>query len=199
MRGVAGNSEDAQRIIGQALSRAGLANAQLQFGDVATITPAGCAALDTYRQVRNSASRRISASQTRYELAPMGEGGQLGGTAVIEIDTAGAEDFALVGIEPTGEITTLVPNRQAFLQAMAQSNNRITDEGNGRYRVNIDVTHDRWSGLLLLTGTGLDAGLIAPPIGGRGPDWQGQFLQAASNGGWRGDMVWFQMEDRQPD
>jgi serine/threonine-protein kinase len=41
--------------------------------------------------------------------------------------------------------------------------------------------------------------LLAPQIGARGPDWQQQFLSAASNGGWRADMVWFQTVDQQPD
>ena len=75
----------------------------------------------------------------------------------------------------------------------------ITELGNGRYRVNIDVTHFGWSGLLLLTGNGpFDRDIIAPPVGERTPAWRDRFV-AASNGNWQGDMVWFQTVDQQQD
>ncbi len=121
MRGVAGNSSAAQNELGQALTRAGLANASLSFADVASITPAGCSALDTYRQIRNDGVSRISTNQTRYEMAPLQSGqyaGQPGATVVLEINPGNAPDFALVGIEPSGVITTLIPNRDALLAAI---------------------------------------------------------------------------------
>lgn len=202
MRGVAGNGAAAQNELGQALTRAGLANASVSFGDVAPITPAGCSALDTYRQIRNDGASRISSSQTRYEMAPLQTGqnaGQSGASVAIEIDPGNAPDFALVGIEPTGAITMLLPNREALLAAMNQPGSEISDQGNGRYRINIDVTHSSWSGVMLVTGSNFDAALLAPQIGARGPDWQQQFLSAASNGSWRADMVWFETVNQQPD
>jgi hypothetical protein len=202
MRGVAGNGGAAQNELGQALSRAGLANASVSFGDVAPITPAGCSALDTYRQIRNDGASRISSSQTRYEMAPLQTGqnaGQSGASVALEINPGNAPDFALVGIEPTGAITTLIPNREALLAAMNQPGSEISDQGNGRYRINIDVTHSSWSGVMLVTGTNFDAALLAPQVGARGPDWQQQFLSAASAGNWRADMVWFETVDQQPD
>ena len=93
----------------------------------------------------------------------------------------------------------LLQNRDALLNAMNQPGSEISDLGNGRYRINIDVTHSNWSGVMLVTGTNFDANLLAPPIGARGPDWQQQFLSAASNGGWRADMVWFETVNQQPD
>jgi serine/threonine protein kinase len=202
MRGVAGNGAAAQNELGQALTRAGLANASVSFGDVAPITPAGCSALDTYRQIRNDGASRISSSQARYEMAPLQTGqnaGQSGASVPVEINPGDAPDFALVGIEPTGAITMLLPNREALLNAMNQPGSEISDQGNGRYRINIDVTHSSWSGVMLVTGTNFDAALLAPMVGARGPDWQQQFLSAASNGGWRADMVWFETVNQQPD
>lgn len=202
MRGVAGNGAAAQNELGQALTRAGLTNANLSFGDVASITPAGCSALDTYRQIRNDGASRITSSQARYEMAPLQTGqnaGQTGASVPVELNTGDAPDFALVGIEPSGVITTLIQNREALLQAMNQPGSEISDQGNGRYRINIDVTHSSWSGVMLVTGTNLDPALLAPQVGARGPDWQQQFLSAASNGNWRADMVWFETVDRQPD
>ena len=49
----------------------------------------------------------------------------------------------------------LLPNREALLAAIEPAgDSEISDQGNGRYRINIDVTHNGWSGVLLLTGTG---------------------------------------------
>ena len=89
-------------------------------------------------------------------------------------------------------ITPLLLGRDALRQEIAQRQQPgSADLGNDRYRLNIDITHDGWSGFLLLTGTGpFDAGLIAPAVGARGPNWQQQFLAAASSGNWRVNMVW---------
>jgi serine/threonine-protein kinase len=202
LRGVAGNVEAARGEIGQALSRAGLAGASTSFDDVATIIPAGCSALDTFRGIRNSGSGRISSAETRYELSMLSEGnnaGQPGAQVPIEIDASGASDFALLGIQPTGEITPLLLSRNALQQEIANGNSRISDLGNDRYRITIEITHNGWSGFLLLTGTGpFDAGLLAPPVGERGPNWQQQFLAAASSGNWQGNMAWVRTQDQQP-
>jgi serine/threonine-protein kinase len=194
MRGVAGNAGTAQSELSRALSGAGIANANVGIGDVASIMPAGCSALDTYRQIRNDGAPRISTSQTRYQMAQLQSGqnaGQIGASVPVEINP-GDSDFALVGIEPSGEITMLIPNREALIAAMGQPGSEISDQGNGRYRINIDVTHSSWSGVMLVTGTNFDPALLAPQVGARGQDWTQQFISAASNGNWRGDMVWFQ-------
>ena len=69
-----------------------------------------------------ASSRRISTTQTRFELAIRADGDNAGGggAGAIEIDVGGAaEDFALVGIQPSGEITLLLDGRDAFQQALA--------------------------------------------------------------------------------
>jgi serine/threonine-protein kinase len=198
MRGVAGNVPTARGEVNESLSRAGLAGATTGFDDVATILPAGCSALDAFRQVRNDGADRISSRRARYELSTL-QGGQLGARVPIEIDTNAAPDFALAGIEPSGEITPLLLGRAALQERMANSGDQIADLGNGRYRIGIDITHDGWSGFLLLTGTGpFEASLIAPDVGERGPDWQQQFREAASRGNWRSNMLWVRTQDQQP-
>jgi len=204
MRGVAGDSGAAEREISTALTGAGVQNARLDFGDVAPITPAGCAALDTYRQVRASSSTHLSVAQPRFEMMMQPPGmpysGQNAANAVIDFDfgTSGS-DFAIVGIEPSGVITTLIPSRNDLQSALAQSVNGrpIADLGNGRYRLHIDLDHDGWSGIMLISGQGpFVPDLVAPPIGARGPSWQEQFMAAAGQGNWRAEMVWFESVDR---
>ncbi|HWT12969.1 MAG TPA: serine/threonine-protein kinase, partial [Allosphingosinicella sp.] len=205
MRGVAGDGEAARRELASALASAGVENARLDFADVAPILPAGCAALDTYRQVRASSGRHLSIAQPRFEMAMQPPGlpyaGSIAANAVIDLDLGdAATDFAIAGIEPSGAITALIPSRTDFQAAVAQSVNGrpIADQGNGRYRLNVDLDHQGWSGLILVSGQGpFVPDLIAPPVGARGPAWQQQFLAAASQGNWRVEMVWFESVDRE--
>jgi serine/threonine protein kinase len=197
MRGVAGNGEDARRMLGAALTDARLANAQVDFGDVAQIIPAGCTALDSYRQIRSTEPRRMATAQTRFEAAPRGDG-QLAAPALIDLNLDGAaQDFALLGIQPTGEITMLLDGRAAFQSALANPQGGITDLGNNRYRLLVSTTHIGWSGLMFVTGRGpFDAALLAPTVDSRNPDWQRAFRSAASANGWRAEMVWYESVDR---
>ncbi|WP_114952156.1 serine/threonine-protein kinase [Sphingosinicella terrae] len=206
MRGVAGDSAAAQRELGQALEGANLTGASIDFGDVAPITPAGCAALDTYRQTRASEATHLSVPAPRFEMRMQPPGmpyaGEQAANAVISFNFAdSAADFAILGIEPSGVITTLFPDRGAFQQMLEQSRARgglpITDDGNGRYRLNIDLDHQGWSGIILISGSGpFEADVVAPPIGSRGPSWQQSFLSAAAERNWRVEMVWFESVDR---
>jgi eukaryotic-like serine/threonine-protein kinase len=200
MRGVAGNGGDARRMLGEALTNARLSDARLDFGDVAQIIPAGCTALDSYRQIRSTEPRRMATTQTRFEAATRDDG-QLAAPALVDLNLGGAgEDFALLGIQPTGEITMLLDGRDAFQNALANPQGGITDLGNNRYRLMISTTHIGWSGLMFVTGRGpFDAGLLAPTVDSRNPDWQRLFRNAASANGWRAEMVWYESVDRVAD
>ncbi|WP_129791368.1 serine/threonine-protein kinase [Sphingosinicella sp. CPCC 101087] len=202
LRGVAGDDAAAQREIAQALSGAGIDDSRLDFGNVAPITPAGCAALDTYRQVRQSSDYRLSVAEPRFEMMMQPPGtpyaGRPAANAVVDFNFGEADlDFAILAIEPSGAITNLVPDRASFREAMAAPGSPIVDQGNGRYRLNIDLDHQGWSGIILVSGQGpFESDLVAPPFGSRGPDWQQRFLSAAAEGNWRVEMAWFESVDR---
>lgn len=205
MRGVAGDSAAAQREIAEAVSRAGVSGARVDFGDVAPITPAGCAALDTYRQVRAESDLRLSVARPRFEMVPMAAGeyaGREASTAVIDFDFRESNaDFAILGIEPTGAITPLIVGREDFDRRLAASvdGRPIARAGDGRYRLSIDADHAGWSGIILVAGEGPFPGdVVAPPIGARGPSWQSDFLRAAAAQGWRVEMVWYESVNRDP-
>lgn len=207
LRGVAGDPEAAQREINQALAQAGVRNATLNFGDVAPITPAGCAALDTYRQMRATRDLRLSATQPRFEMVMQPAGAiyanQEAATAVVNLDIANpSAQFAILGIEPSGVITRLIANRADFETRLAQSINGrpIASRGNDRYTLNIDLNHDGWSGIILITGREpFDADVVAPPMGSRGPAWRDRFVAAAAERGWQVEMVWFESVNREQD
>ena len=207
LRGVAGDPEAAQRELNQALTQAGVANGQLNFGDVAPITPAGCAALDTYRQMRATRDLHLVATAPRFEMVMQPPGAiyanQEAATAVVNLNLGNPNlQFAILGIEPSGVITRLIANRTDFETRLAQSVNGrpIASQGNDRYTLNIDLNHDGWSGVILITGREpFDADVVAPPMGSRGPAWRDRFVAAATERGWQVEMVWFESVNREQD
>jgi len=198
MRGVAGDQNVARDQIRAALAQAGSPNATVNFDDVAQITQAGCAALDTYRQIRATQGGHLTSPQTHYEEVIQQDGryaGRLASNPLLDLNLDDpSRDLALLGIEPSGQITVLLPSRAQFEQVLASSTagRPISREGNNRFRIHVDSDHSGWSGFLLITGRGpLDASLIAPGIGARDPAWRDRFLAAASAGNWSAEMVWY--------
>lgn len=206
MRGVAGNAANAQADLTRTLQSAGITDATINFGDVAPITPAGCTALDSYRQVQAADADRLTVPSPRFEMEMQPAGAQYAGkeasNAVINLSLGDPElDFALIGIEPSGAISTILPSRAAFQEALAASENGkpIQDLGGDKYRLAVDVDHEGWSGVMLVTGKGpFDPAIVQPPIGARGPDWQQSFVSAAAANGWNTEMVWFASVNEQP-
>lgn len=203
LAGVAGNPERAQGEIGRALAGQGIRGATIDFAEVSPITPAGCAALDAYRQVRNDAANRLSVPQRRFEMRMQEPGsayaGQVAANAVVEIGIGDpSRDFAVVGLEPSGLVDTIFPDRAAFEAELKASTDGkpLASLGGDRYRMQLDTDHQGWSGILLISGKGpFDPKLIAPPIGARGPDWTNRFVSAAAEKGWQTDMVWYKTVD----
>lgn len=199
MTGVAGNPTAAMNEISRALTGRKVENADINFDAVSPITPSGCAALDAYRQIRSPDGRRLSAEQTKFELRMQGPeeayAGELAANGIINLNP-GTADFTMLGIEPSGVITGLFPNRADFEQKMAASGGKIAKIGDNRFRLELDSDHVGWSGILLVTGKGpFDGKLVGPPLGARGPDWLDKFVSAAAQGGWQTDMVWYKQVD----
>ncbi|MGQ0659492.1 protein kinase domain-containing protein [Sphingosinicella sp.] len=207
VRGVAGDERAAQSELTQALQRAGIANGTVDFGDVAPITQAGCAALDTYRQVRATSDYHLSVPALRFEMTRQPAGAAYAGreasNAIIDFNFGNLQgDFALMGIEPNGVISYTVPDRADFDARLAQSRNGrpIADLGGDRYQLHIDADHEGWSGIILINGRGpFPQDVVAPQVGARGPTWQQRFLSAAAERNWRVEMVWYQSINRERD
>ncbi|EGI55306.1 kinase domain protein [Sphingomonas sp. S17] len=203
LTGVAGNPTQAQSEIVRTLQAQGLTASAIDFADVSPITQSGCAALDAYRQIRATGRNRLSVPQRRFEMRTQPPGsayaGKLAANAIIGITIGNPSlDFALVGLEPSGAIDMLIPNRAAFEEQMRASRNGvpITDLGGDRYRLQLDLDHQGWSGLLLITGKGpFDASVIAPPLGARDAAWRTTFVERAAERGWQADMIWFRSVD----
>ena len=196
LTGVAGTPSAAQREIGRALADGGVPSADIDFQQVSPIIASGCAALDTFRQIRSSDPPRLSVPQRAFEMRmqPAGEqfAGRRAANALVTLAIGNpASDFTLIGIEPSGKITPIIPDRRTFT-ALPKDGKVITDIGGDRYRLQIDLDHEGWSGLLLLVGKGpFEGAVTAPPLGARGPDWRNRFVTAAAERGWTAEMIWF--------
>jgi eukaryotic-like serine/threonine-protein kinase len=207
LTGVAGDPSAAQNEIGRTLTSQHIANADLDFAQVSPITPAGCAALDAYRQISSPDPRRLVVAQRQFEMRRQGPEqaypGKIAANAIISVNIADPSlDFALVGLEPSGKIDPLIPSRAAFAEVLRTSRKGIpvTDLGGDRYRLQIDLDHQGWSGLLLMTGKGpFDPGVVAPPLGARGAEWRDKLVQLAAERNWQATMVWFKSVDEAPD
>lgn len=199
--GVAGSPAAAQAAVAEAASKAGVVLAEMNLQDVAPVQREVCEPLNVFRAIRADTSangRRLSSAQAKYEIMRQ-DNGILEARAVIEMALRDPGlNFAIFGLEPTGEITALADSRAAF-QALAQGNPLITVEPNDTYKLSMRTDHQGWSGILLLTGQGPFAPeLVAAPPSGRGADWNQKVLDAARAGGWRAEMVWYRTADQQP-
>jgi serine/threonine protein kinase len=207
LTGVAGNPSAAQAEISHALASQGGNSALLDFSEVAPITPAGCAALDAYRQIGAPDDTRLSVAQRKFEMrrqaGDTAYAGTVAANAIVKVAVQDPRtDFTLVGLEPSGKIDLLIPSRAAFRAQLASSRNGvpITDLGTDTYRLQIDLDHQGWSGLLLITGRApFDPAVVAPPLGARGADWRDRLVSLAAERGWQADMVWFKSIDEQRD
>ncbi|WP_230631411.1 serine/threonine-protein kinase [Sphingomonas sp. Leaf37] len=203
LTGVAGNPGEAQTEIVRTLQAQGLTASAIDFAEVSPINRSGCAALDAYRQIRATGPNRLSVTQRRFEMRTQAAGtsyeGKLAANAPVVIAIGDPSlDFALVGLEPSGAIDMVIPDRAAFRSALLASRGGlpISDLGSDRYRMVIDLDHEGWSGLLLVTGKGpFDARLIAPPLGQRDAAWRSELVERAAERGWQADMLWFRSVD----
>ena len=202
LTGVAGRPAEAQAAIARVVQGAGAALDSADFSDVAPISASECGSVDAFRQIRADGTPHLTVAQRTFEVAKLGPdsnyAGQVGARTVTNLDLTGVEDFALYGLEPSGEISPIISNRKAF-EAMPKAGVPIADLGNGRYRFSIDANHTGWSGILLLTGKGgFSDALVTGSAGSRGADWPQRFATAARENGWRSEMVWFKMVDEVP-
>ena len=209
MRGVAGNVGSAARPrSARRCARRRAADARLEFGDVATIIPAGCSALDTYRQIRSSEAppdrdrpgraTRWSHRTERQLCRPSRR--QCGRR---DHRRSAARDFALLGIQPSGDDHPCCSAAAAPSSRCSSGRRRpaISDWAMAATGCTSTSTHDGWSGSAAdRHGRGPFPGLIAPELGSARPGLAASASSPPRAGnGWRGEMVWFQTVNQTPD
>ncbi len=203
--GVAGNTAAAQASLSSAVTAKGVRIAKVDFEDVAPIQPVACAALDAYRALKSPVAGDLVTDQVKYEKSPIAVGAQAGQSAAVPQIHISAnalrEDIAIIGIETSGAMTDLIPDKATLLKLVS---NPDTDTGslNADGSITLKVTQGDvgWAGILTVRGRGpFDPALVAPPPMARGADWRARLDAAAKAKGWKADMVWFKIVDEVPD
>ncbi len=198
--GVAAAPARAEQALSDAATTAGLRIAATDFSEVAPISGGECASIDAFRSIRAGGAPHLSVPQRKFEMSVLPQdsayAGQLGARAVVNLDLSDRSvQFALYGIEPNGEISTLVADRKAF-EDIVPNNPLVADLGGGHYRLLIEANHSGWSGIVVVTTTGASsASLVATAPGQRTDAWRQKFDAAAAANGWKAEMVWFKMVD----
>lgn len=201
MGGVAGSPAAAQTEIAGALSSAGAANANIDFAAVAPIQPGGCAAIDAYRQMRNSEAPRLATDQRKWEISRHDDTGNPAGPnvarVIIRVSDPGADqDMTLFGIEPSGKFGELLGSRADFDSAASSPQSSGVSKRDGGYELQLDLDHQGWSGLIFVTGKGPFQGdVLRPELGARNVAWKDKLLKNGSDSGWKADMLWIKTVD----
>ncbi len=200
--GVAGRPSDAEASIFRTVQGSGAKVSASDFSGVAPISPSFCAVLDGLRPIRAAAPQRLTLSQAKYEIAPLSEGenaGQIGALLVLDLNlNLLANDFALYGVEESGEISQLIGSKAQFLSLVDNEGIQIDRlPGPNQYRIRIDgVRGVGWSGFIMLTGDGGFSEALMKDY--RAPNWKERFDRAAQANGWKAEMVWFKFVDEVP-
>ncbi len=200
LRGVAGKTGEAQAMIDQMLKARGVHASSIDLADVSPIDARDCGPLEAFRQIRASGQSSLSVAQRKFEMIKLpddagADAGKLGAQAVIELNLNDMkDDFALVGIEETGEMARFVGTGKEITD-----NPDIDKLPNGGYRFKLNTTHTGWSGILMLIGKGpFDESLLTGTTGSRDSGWPGRFLNIAHQRGWKAEMVWYRTVDEVP-
>ena len=207
MTGVAGSPANAQSKISQALAKAGLPKATINFDEVAVIRPAGCSALETYSRIRKAGTQHMSVAQREFERVPQPAGAQypLASQGVITVKAPAEGDFTIFGIEPEGILSPLVSSREELDQYVAsfreapESERLVVSTGPGVYQIKPMMNHTGWSGLVMISGDPpFDPGITQPALDARGEEWESNFVATASERDWKSEMIWFKSVDKIP-
>jgi eukaryotic-like serine/threonine-protein kinase len=185
-----------------ALTRAlqdGGAKVTLEADRIGPIDRGACTFLDSVRAIRSEKSQ-LAGAQAVYEMRMDGAAGMAGKVAARTEQTfdigAPEKAFNVFGVDPNGEVTFLM-NRGDVPKMVGIKLVDVLD--NDRFRLKIDTDSRGRVGYLVITGNSpLDQNWAKSPPYSRDAGWQQRFIEAAKNGGWKSDMIWFDVEDASP-
>jgi hypothetical protein len=176
---------------------------------VAQIQPAGCSALNAFRQINKAEPGSLTASQYKFERSVQPAGlayeGQKGSGGEHQSE-ARRPEFQPARHRTVRRDTQIFADRAAFDEFRKQEEGTpaeqrvVTDLGDDGYSVKISSDHEGWTGYLFLKGKEpFPKEVTAPALGARGPSWQESFATAAADRDWKAAMVWVKLVDETPD
>ena len=98
---------------------------------------------------------------------------------------------------PTEFVSMFMMNRASVPEMV--KNTRVAVLDNDRYRLNIDTNSVGRVGILVIVGNPvIDNQWAKSPAYSRDDSWKQRFEEASKKGGWKSDMIWFNVEDSTP-
>ena len=159
---------------------------------VARIGSNECPAIDVPRRLRQDDGGRM-----RIESSDVGRDKSMGlaETRLILNFKGSDKSMALFGIEPSGQVTWLLPDFNA-LKALKDAPVGFVQDNPRNYQFTLRADHLGWTGVLLVTGDG--------PLAANKPQYTvtgshefGDWLQSAtSHGEWHTEMQWYRIQSR---
>jgi serine/threonine-protein kinase len=194
--GVAASPTAVQSALQAAAASARIQVADIELQSIATTPPGLCSTLDAMRPFRAATSQtgqNLTAAQDSFAVMKQADGKEAG-RAIVTATPPPQGDFAVAQLGADDGLGLIAPDRQTF-QTLASAGavvSKVPDAGG--YRLQADYAKPGWSSVVLLTGQGpFPKALLTQPAGPRSAAWASQFASAASAGGWRVEMAWYEI------
>jgi serine/threonine-protein kinase len=197
--GRSGDSASAQAAIDQRLGRFGIDASTIDFSAVRPVNARDCRLLQTMRAIRSIGQPRLTVESQTFEIERATQNmpqagvnaGDLAARPVFEFDLNGLQgDLAVIALDGGGNLH--FGGERGDVEQAPQVRPGVR-------RIEVASTSKGWEGVILLTGNGpFPRNLLEGPASARSEQWSQDFLTAAQRGGWKAEMVWYQIVDERP-
>jgi hypothetical protein len=191
LTGVADDPERAGETI-RGLMRNDSAPTEVTIDRVARIGSAGCPAIDVSRRLRRDDGGRMRIMSDGVVVNP---GMGLAEARVALAFRSGDQAMALFGIEPSGAVTTVLPDKDS-LKLLAKEDVGYIEPKADSHEFSLRSDHIGWTGLILLTGSTPFAGKLTQGEVHTPADFAAIVERGTAGGGWASEMVWYKIEPR---
>jgi eukaryotic-like serine/threonine-protein kinase len=202
IKGVARDTAAVQKLVSDAIAAKGLTLANLDTNGVAPLTRQdACPLLTEYNSIK-SETTTLGSPQVKWEMsvpADSTDGKPMAKTIVNFRIDPGTSDFAMFGLQNTGDGIVLIQDLGQLQDATFRQGYGISDLGGGRYEMGLDQSETGWAGILIVRGSGpIAQDIILPSAAQRTPQWEQSFNQIAASKGWHTEMIWMNTVDEAP-
>ena len=160
---------------------------------IARIPPTECPAIDEPLKLRKSVGGRLRVTGDPFILGTAGDANKPLALARVEIALDKKDQsMALFGVEPSGEVTWILPDK-ASLEALKGYDVGYKNPEEGHYEFNVYPDHTGWTGLFLIVGDKPLAKTEPQLTKQRSAAFVADLKQAIPGGDWDSDMYWFRI------
>lgn len=193
--GVSGDPDNAGVVTRQVIAQKKLGKMTVTTDQIARIPPTECPAIDEPLKLRKSPGGRLRVTGDPFILDTSLAKPQALSRVEINLDKKD-QSVALFGVEPSGEVTWILPDKAA-LEALKN----IPDIGfknpeEGRYEFNLYPDHLGWTGLFLIVGDKPLAKTEPQLTKQKSAAFVADLRQAIAGGNWDSDMFWYRIDKK---